>query len=50
MISFLLSMSLSCEDAIWIIQGIRQTNLTQYEKSEFVLRVMSGTEDECDFV
>ena len=50
MITVFLSLLLSCEDANWIIQGIRDTDLKQSLKSELVLEVMVGTEENCDFV
>ena len=48
MITLLASMFLTCSDAAWIIQGIRQTDLSSAAKSDMVLSVMEGTDPECD--
>ena len=50
MITFLLSTLLSCEDAYWIIQGIRKSDISQSIKSELIIETMLASEDECDFV
>ena len=51
MISILLSAVLSCEDASWIIQGVRRSEgLSDRERSEIILEIMISAEDECDFV
>ena len=47
--TFLLSMLLSCSDAAWIIQGIRQSELMDRGmKSELILEVYRGTDPQCD--
>ena len=48
MITLLASMFLSCSDAAWIIQGIREADLSSTAKSDMVLSVMEGTDPECD--
>ena len=50
MITFLMSALLSCEDANWIIQGIRRSDISQSIKSELIIETMLASEDECDFV
>lgn len=48
MITLLASMFLSCSDAAWIIQGIKQTDLSSADKADLVLSVMEGTDTKCD--
>ena len=48
MIELLASMTLSCADAAWIINGIRDTQLGKAEQAEIVLEVMAATDPNCD--
>lgn len=41
-------MTLSCADAAWIINGIRDTQLGKAEQAEIVLEVMAATDPNCD--
>jgi len=49
MISTLLSMMLTCDDAMWIIKGINRSNTSQAIKSELIIETILATEDSCDF-
>ena len=47
--TFFLSMLLSCADAAWILQGIRQSEImTPTMRAELTLEVLRGTEPTCD--
>ena len=50
MISTLLSMMLTCDDAMWIIEGINRSNASQAIKSELIIETILATEESCDFV
>ena len=49
MIAILASLTLSCSDATWIIQGMRETDLSEATRADMILTVMGSTEDDCDF-
>ena len=47
--TYLLSMLLSCADAAWILQGIRQSEIMSPTiRAELTLEVLRGTEPSCD--
>ena len=48
MITILASALLTCPDAAWIIQGIRESDLTPAIRADLVLSVMEGTDPSCD--
>ena len=49
MISILASLTLSCSDATWIIQGMREVDLGEATRADMILTVMGSTEEGCDF-
>ena len=48
MITILASTLLSCTDAAWVIQGIRQSDLSPAMQAEMVITVIEGTDTKCD--
>jgi len=42
-------MMLTCDDAMWIIEGINRSNTSQAIKSELIIETILATEDSCDF-
>ena len=50
MITLLLSTLLACEDANWIIQGIRKSDISPTVKAELIIETVLVTEEGCDFV
>jgi hypothetical protein len=49
MIPLLLSLTLSCSEAVWIIDGILQTDVGSEVKIDLIDSVMESTEPNCDF-
>lgn len=49
MIPFLLSMTLSCSDSVWIIDGILKSQVSSDIKLDLIQSVMESTEPGCDF-
>jgi len=48
MIELLASMYLTCPDAAWIIQGIRNSEMSAALQSDLVVEVIQGTDPDCD--
>ena len=48
MIELLASMTLSCPDAAWIIQGIRNSEMRSALQSDLVIEVIQATDPDCD--
>lgn len=49
MIPFLLAATLSCSDAVWIIDGVLMTDVSSQIKLDLIQSVMESAEDGCDF-
>ncbi len=48
MITLLLSMTLSCSDGLWILEGISETELSSDAKNDMVSTVLESMPDNCE--
>ena len=48
MIEFFASMTLSCPDSAWLIQGIRNSDMSATLQSELVVEIIQATDPDCD--